>query len=318
MALELHDDWGVRCERWRGVRSEQLDVLGTPVHVLRADGPADGTPHLLVHGLGGASINWLEVIPSLARLGPVVAPDLPGFGLTRPPRPKGSRVGANARFLRVLLDRLGWDHAVVHGNSMGGMLGVLLGEIAPDRIDRLVLASPALPSPPTALHRTRPQTLARFAPFVLPGLGRLVLSQVWGRNTAEDLWRENVAYLHADPSRVRPELSEVGLANLEFGRQQPWRVEGMAAAAESLVERLMVSGGLWRAVSEVSAPTLLLWGDADRLIGRPVFDEVRRRRPDWDHQVFEGAGHCPQIEVPHRYVDAVASWTPQRPDSLSA
>lgn len=314
--MELHEDWGVRSERWRGVRSEEIDVLGTPVHVLRADGPADGVPHLLVHGLGGASINWLEVLPSLARLGPVVAPDLPGFGRTRPPRPRGSRVGANARFLRVLLDRLGWDRVVLHGNSMGGMLGILLADREPQRIDRLVLASPALPSPPAALHRTRPETLARFAPFVLPGMGRVVLSRLWARTSAEDLWRESVAYLHADPSRVRPELSEVGLANVEFGLQRPWRLEGMASAAESLVARLMVANGLWRAVEAVAAPTLLLWGDGDRLIGRAVIDEVRRRRPDWDHEVFEDTGHCPQIEVPERYVDAVASWSPVRPEGL--
>ncbi len=316
--MSFHEDWGERSERWRGVRSQELDVLGTSVHVLRADGPADGTPHLLVHGLGGAATNWLEVLPALARLGPVVAPDLPGFGRTRPPVPRGSRVGANARFLRTLLDHLGWDRAVLHGNSMGGMLGVMLADLEPERIERLVLASPALPSPPTALHRTSPQTLARFAPFALPGLGRVVLSQLWSRSTVEDLWQENLQYLHGDPSRVRPELAEVGKDNIARGQREPWRVEAMAAAAESLVGRLMASGGLWRTVEQVDAPTLLLWGDADRLIGRPVIDEVRRRRPDWDHEVFEGAGHCPQIEIPERYVDAVATWSPRLDGRVSA
>lgn len=310
--MSFHDDWGERATRWHGVRSEEIDVQGTPVHVLRADGVAAGTPHLLIHGLGGAATNWLEVLPALARLGPVLAPDLPGFGRTRPPRPGASRVGANTRFLRALLDRLGWDRAVLHGNSMGGMLGVMLAELAPERIDRLVLTSPALPSPPTAIHRTPPRTLARFAPFVFPGLGRVVLSRAWARTPVEQLWRENVEHLHADPSRLQREFAEVGKANLELGKQQPWRAEALATAAESLLGRLMASGGLWRTVAQVDAPTLLLWGDGDRLIGRPVIDEVRRRRPDWDHEIFEGAGHCPQIEVPARYVDAVASWAPQR------
>lgn len=315
--MSFHEDWGERAERWRGVRSEELEVRGTPIHVLRADGPQDGTPHVLVHGLGGAATNWLEVLPSLARLGPVVAPDLPGFGRTRPPRPGASRVGANTRFLRALLDELGWDSAVVHGNSMGGMLAVMLADLAPERVARLVLASPALPSPPMALHRTPPRTAVRFAPFVVPGVGKRVLSRLWARSSAEDLWRESVEYLHADPSRIRPELAEVGRSNVERGQQEPWRVEGLATAAESLLSRLMASGGLWRSVHRIEAPTLLLWGDADRLIGRPVIDEVRRRRPDWDHEVFEGTGHCPQIEVPERYVDAVATWTPS-PGRLTA
>jgi pimeloyl-ACP methyl ester carboxylesterase len=308
--VAFHEDWGERCDRWRGVRSEALDVHGTRVHVLRSDGPAGRTGHLLVHGLGGAASNWLEVMPAIARLGPVVAPDLPGFGRTRPPRPGASRVGINARFLRTLMDHLGWDRAVIHGNSMGGMLGILLAELAPSRVERLVLASPALPSPRSSMHRTSPQTLVRFAPFVMPGLGRVVLNRMWARTTPERLWQETLEFVHANPERVRPEFREVGLANVTYGRQQSWRVDGMATAAESLVARLMRSGGLWRAVGDVEAPTLLLWGDEDRLVGRAVFEEARRRRPDWDHVVFEGTGHCPQIEIPERYVDAVASWTP--------
>jgi pimeloyl-ACP methyl ester carboxylesterase len=291
--VTFHEDWGERCERWRGVRSEVLDVHGTRVHVLRSEGPSGETPHLLVHGLGGAAANWLEVLPALARLGPVVAPDLPGFGRTRPPRAGASSVDGNARFLRALLDRLGWDRVVVHGNSMGGLLAVLLGELVPSRLDRLVLASPALPSPRTHLHRTSPRTLARFAPFVVPGVGRVVLSRLWGRTTPERMWRDTVEFVHGDATRVRPEFAEVGMANLAYGRERPWRVEGMATAAESLVARLMRAGGLWRATERITAPTLLLWGDADRLIGRPVIEEVRRRRPDWDHEVFAGVGHCP-------------------------
>lgn len=308
--MECHDEWGDRCDRWRGVRSEFLDVHGTTVHVLRSDGPAERTGHLLVHGLGGAATNWLEVLPAISRLGPAVAPDLPGFGSTRPPRPGASRVEVNARFLRALMDHLGWDRAVVHGNSMGGLLGVLLADLAPDRVDRLVLASPALPSPRSEMHRISPRTLARFAPFVLPGLGRVVLTRMWARTTPEQLWQQTLDFVHAVPDRVRPEFREVGLANVTYGREQSWRVDGLAVAAESLVARLMRSGGLWRTVEGVGAPTLLLWGDEDQLVGRAVFEEIRRRRPDWDHVVFEGAGHCPQIEIPERYVDAVASWTP--------
>lgn len=309
--MTFHEDWGQRCERWRGVRSEELDVAGTPVHVLRADGAVgaeEATGQLLVHGLGGAATNWLEALGELTRLGPVVAPDLPGFGRTPPPRPGASRVGTNARFLRALLDRLGWERAVVHGNSMGGMLAVLLGEHAPARVERLVLASPALPSRPGAVHRIEPRTLARFAPFVLPGLGRLVLRRLWSRASAQQLWDERVAYLHVDPTRVSPELAEVGLDNIARGQREPWRVEALATAAESLLARLVASGGLWRALEGLDVPGLVLWGEGDRLIGEPVFDELRRRRPDWAYRRLADVGHCPQIEVPGLYVETVVAW----------
>ena len=45
------------------------------------DGPA-GSTFVLVHGLGGSHLNWIQVAPSLAGLGRVLAPDLPGFGTT--------------------------------------------------------------------------------------------------------------------------------------------------------------------------------------------------------------------------------------------
>ena len=88
-----HSDWGALSPRWAGIRSEETDVHGTAVHYLRADGRADGPTHLLVHPLAGSATLWLDVILPLARLGPVIAPDLPGtlFGHTdtRIPAPPG-------------------------------------------------------------------------------------------------------------------------------------------------------------------------------------------------------------------------------------
>jgi hypothetical protein len=71
----VRGDWSERCSRWAGIRSEQLDVQGQQAHVLRADGPTDdGLPQLLIHGLGGAAVNWIEVMGEIAPHGPVVAP----------------------------------------------------------------------------------------------------------------------------------------------------------------------------------------------------------------------------------------------------
>jgi pimeloyl-ACP methyl ester carboxylesterase len=309
----VHDDWGVRASRWAGVRSEWLHLGGTRAHVLRADDGGDGTPQLLVHGLGGASSNWLEVLPGLARRGPVLAPDLPGFGRTRPPRATASRVGANARFLRALLDELGWDRVVVHGNSMGGLLSVLLADLAPERVTGLVLTSPALPSPRTRVHHTDPRTMLRFAPFVVPGVGRLVLRRMWSQMTPVEMFEDTAGFVHGDRARLADELVEVAVDNLAYGRDQPWRIAGFAAAAESVVGMLVGGRRLWRAVDQLSVPTLLLWGDADTLVGPAVIEGVRGRRPDWDHHTFAGVGHCPQLEAPGDYLGVTGEWTDRLP-----
>jgi pimeloyl-ACP methyl ester carboxylesterase len=303
------EDWSQRCSRWEGIRSEWLTVDGIDVHLLRADSTAvGGTPQLLLHGLGGCGSNWVEVIGELARLGPVVAPDLPGFGRTRPASARRVRIPDNARFLEQLLDRLGWAEATVHGNSMGGMLAVHLASLVPHRVTRLVLTAPALPTPRAALHRISPTTLARFAPFALPRLGDVAMRLVSTVTSPERYWERIARYIHADPRRVPEEASAVGLEDVSAGREEPWRAAAFVAAAESVVRTLLAPGELLRLIDDAELPVLVIWGDADRLISRVAIDHVLARRPDWDLRILPSVGHVPMLEAPEAFLDAVNGW----------
>jgi pimeloyl-ACP methyl ester carboxylesterase len=304
----VHEDWGTRCDRWAGVRSEIVDIRGTAVHTLRAGDDRDGMPSLLIHGLGGAAVNWLEVLPSLAEHGPVLAMDLPGFGRTEPPSARASRVGVNARFVRALLDHLGWDEVEVHGVSMGGLLAVLLAHREPERVARLVLVSPALSSARRDLTQLDRATFKQFAPFLVRGFGGLLLKQMTARMTPEEMYDQNLTYLHADPARMSAELGEVSLENLHYGRGQAWRLPAFATAANSVVRAVTTRRALEQSVSEVQAPTLVVWGEKDRLIGRPVIERLTQLRPDWDLEVLDDVGHVAMIEVPERYVETVTAW----------
>ena len=59
--------------------------------------------------------------------------------------------------------------------------------------------------------------------------------------------------------------------------------------------------------------TLLVWGDADALVGRPVIDQLLVHRPDWVDAVMPGVGHVPMMEEPERYVAVVRAWLEGRP-----
>ncbi len=308
------EDWGQRSERWSGVRSDTVDVLGTSVHLLRGGDHHTGEPVLLVHGLGGVASNWLEVLPGIAQTRPVVAMDLPGFGRTEPPRKEAARVGANARFLRALLDILGWERAEVHGNSMGGMLSVLLAARHPERVSRLVLVSPALTAARRDLPRLDPMTFTQFAPFLLPGVGGYLLNRAYTRLTPRQLYDQTITYLHADPERISPELGAVSLENVELGRDTPWRLPAFAVATNSVVREVVSRRRIERAIADVEAPTLVVWGDRDRLIGRPVLKRLAQLRPDWRREEFDGVGHVAMVETPDRYLEVVAGWREQLPD----
>jgi pimeloyl-ACP methyl ester carboxylesterase len=306
---DVHDDWGERSERWAGIRSETIDVRRTAVHVLRSGDDVEGTPQLFVHGLGGNATNWIEVLRGFAEDGPVLAPDLPGFGRTEPPVPGASRVQSNARFLVALLDELEYDRVVVHGNSMGGLLSVLLAEIAPDRIERLVLVSPALPTRRRKVREMDRLAFRHFAPFFLPGVGSAVMRRMWATMTNEQLWEEQLGFIHGDSSRLSPEICELGIANLNYGRETPWRLPGYVAAAESLVSALLNSGDVSRAIDAIQAPTLLVWGDRDRLVGWPVIEHTRQQRPDWSLEIMETVGHAAMVEDPNGYLEVVRRWS---------
>jgi pimeloyl-ACP methyl ester carboxylesterase len=301
-------DWGERDPAWAGIRSEVVRVARTPVHVLRADGPGHGPTQLLVHGLGGTAVNWLEVIRPLCERGPVLAPDLPGFGRTQPPRARASRIEHNLAFLQALLRSEGLTRVEVHGNSMGGMLATLLAAEEPRFVARLVLVNPALPGPTSRLRELDTMTLQTFAPFAVPGVGERRMASWYRTMSAEALVEENAGFVHAEPDRIRPAMTAALIDNAAYGKRHPWRIESFAAAASSVVRLLLQRGRLDAALAAVVAPTLLLWGDRDRLVGRPVIERIRERRPDLTYVELADVGHAPMMEVPDRYLAAIAAW----------
>jgi pimeloyl-ACP methyl ester carboxylesterase len=319
-AIERPDtlgDLGARSTAWEPLRSSFIDVRGTQVHTIRGglrpeDGGAD-VPHLFIHGLGGGATNWLEVMAALGTDREVIAMDLPGFGRTVPPRFSAARVRANARFIPAFMDTLGIDRAIVHANSMGGMLTALLASIAPERIERTIMVSPALPTAKSDLtHLPRP-VFRRFAPFVVPGVGSAALRAVWSRTDVDTLVKEGLAMTVADASRITPAMLAVMRENLQLGKRSSWRVESLAYATESLVAALLGGREVAEGVRAMSADTLVVWGDQDGLVGRPVIDHLVGMRPDWATAVLPGCGHTAMMEEPARYLAIVEAWLGGRP-----
>ena len=75
-----------RLQHWPSVTDTSVEVDGRRVRILRAESrasaAADAEPQLLIHGLGGSSVTWVQVMEGLSEHGLVVAVDLPGFGRT--------------------------------------------------------------------------------------------------------------------------------------------------------------------------------------------------------------------------------------------
>jgi len=305
-------DWGDRSPRWAGIRSQTVEVCGCSVHFLTADAARPDAPtHLLIHSTAGSATNWLDTIRPLTACGRVIAPDLPGTlaGHTASPHRRAPRAEVNARFLRAFTATLGLADVVAHGWSIGGLEALLFADLAPARVDGLVLVAPTLPGPLSAAQELGWQTLGRLTVAagqpVLRGLLRLT-----GRRLLElKVHRYDLATYGGDPSRPSPDITALWAEELDVMRARPDRLPDAVTAFTSAVSALYVNRRpVQEAIDRVAVPTLLLWGDQDPLIGRPMIDDLTARRPDWSLHVFESVGHLLPVEVAGAYADVVAEW----------
>lgn len=303
-------DWGQRTPRWAGITSRVVEIGGARVHYLRAGVEGKGSTHLLVHSMGSGAWSWMDVISPLSARGLVIALDLPGSGRSRPIRRGAGTVGAGTQFLDDFTVALGLEHVVVHGHSMGGLVGGLFAGRAPDRVERLVLTSaplPGLPDPPRFPGAWRVGfRVARPVADVLVGAGirlKADMMRRWadGRDSAG--LESAMARGGTDVSRVSPEL--LSLVAEEIGRLVlPWRIEGAVDAALSVVRALTVDEASTREqLAAITAPTLLLWGANDRVIPQRMSDEVEAAHPDWDSRTLDDVGHLLPWESPELYVE---------------
>lgn len=117
------------------------DIAKTEMAYL--DNKGDGTPIILIHGLGGSGLlNFAEVMehPALARRH-VLTIDLPGFGQSGRPADYPYDTTTQAKVLKEFLDAFYPEtDIVVFGHSMGGAIAVELAELLGDHCARLIVA----------------------------------------------------------------------------------------------------------------------------------------------------------------------------------
>lgn len=285
---------------------------GGPVHV--ADFGGSGEPMVLVHGLGGSHVNWLAVAPQLAEQFAVTAPDLTGFGLTEP-LGRSSAVEANASLLAGLLAQQRRPVVLV-GNSMGGMVSMMVAARHPHLVRALVLVDPALPAPLTS--RRDLVVLSAFAAYSVPGLGEAYLRRRAASIGPERLVDETMRLCTVDPSRIPRDVLEAHYELARKRRQFPWALDAYLEAARSVVFALARRRRYETMMRSIAAPTLLIEGDRDRLVPLAAARLAIRTCPSWQLDVFEDTGHVPMLERPEHFVASVLRFAALSPREAAA
>jgi pimeloyl-ACP methyl ester carboxylesterase len=264
--------------RWAPPPSTFVRVGAHTLH-LRDEGPRDSLPPIvLLHGTSASLHTWDGWVDSLMPTRRVVRFDLPGFGLTGPAPDDDYRIITYAKLVVAVLDTLRIPRAVLAGNSLGGEIAARVSSLAPDRVAALVLVDPAgfpidYVSIPIGFKLARNPTTAPLLKHVLP----------------RSVVRSSVENVYGDPTRVTDALVD---RYFELTLR-----EGNRAALP--IRFAQESNGADTAFfAAITAPTLILWGDKDRLI--PPEHSARWLRAVQGSTLvrYPQLGHVPHEEGP--------------------
>jgi pimeloyl-ACP methyl ester carboxylesterase len=242
-----------------------------------------GPPVVLIHGFGGSMWQWEQQQHTLSQHFRILTLDLPGAGLSDKPE-IDYRPDQMLDFFVGFMDAVKIQQATLVGNSMGAGLAIGMALAHPTRVAKLVLIDGlpqhvmeklTSPSVRRALETTAPSWLVSFGNMLFGGL------------MIESVLKEIVH----DPALLTPAVIERSNRN----RQRPGLIKPIMTVRENLP--LWESGFATR-VGEITHPTLVIWGEEDRVFPIAVGEEL--------HQTIKGsrfiripkAGHIPQWERP--------------------
>jgi pimeloyl-ACP methyl ester carboxylesterase len=250
-----------------------------------------GQPVVLLHGGSGGGANWFRLLAPLSRTFRVLAPDLPGFGLSphiEPVRPLGS---AAAGVLHLWLEEHDIAGAILAGTSFGGLAALRLALRSPGRVAGLLLLDAA------GLGREI-HPAVRIA--ALPGLTRLGVAPT--RRGTRALFR---LLLTSDRSAFPPGQQEALIRYLHESARAagtPYLAATLRAFATPRGQREVATPA---ELAALQCPVSFVWGALDRFLPVAHARAAARHCAEASTVIVPGAGHSPNWERPHAVIDAI-------------
>jgi pimeloyl-ACP methyl ester carboxylesterase len=239
-----------------------------------------GPPLLYLHSEWGRP--WDAFLGSLAESYRVLAPSHPGVGNSTGTERLQDLTDLIYYYLDFL-DSLELRNLPLVGHGLGGMIAAELAAVQPERFSRLVLIAPL------GLWNPAYPVLDFFA------------------TEPADLGR---ALFHDPESPIAQAATAIPTDNDAYVRFMLDRAKGMAVAAKYLWP--IPNRGLNKRLHRVRTPTLLVWGESDRLCPPAYGQDFLRLLPNARLEIIPGAGHLPQTEQPTTLAKAVNVFLAQR------
>jgi pimeloyl-ACP methyl ester carboxylesterase len=265
-----------------------------------------GPPLLLIHGIAEAAWAWEVIIPALARKHRVIAPDLLGHGRSAKPRGDYS-LGNQATLMRDLMISLDIDHATLVGHSLGGGITMQFAYQYPERCERMVLVASG--------------GLGQDVTFVLRSLGLPgadLVAPLFLSNTTRGVMLGAARWLGRRGVKASP--GQKAMWRSYAGLTEPATRAAFIATVRAVVDqRGQRVSALERLYLAQSMPTLLLWGEKDRIIPVSHARSAHEEMPGSRLEVINDAGHFVQLEKPQRVAELILDFlATTRPARITA
>jgi 2-hydroxymuconate-semialdehyde hydrolase len=257
-----------------------IEAGGVRTHLHEA---GEGTPLLLLHGSGpgvSAWANWRLVLPELATVARVIAPDQLGFGATG--RPVDDRYGRKVwtDHAIAVIEELDLEKVNIIGNSMGGAVALSVAARRPEIVDRLVLMGTC--GVPVELT---------------PGL-----DAVWGYTPDRERMRELIEIFAYDDTLASGDLVEMRYAKSAEPDTRASYEAMFPAPRQRWLDDLALSD---EELAVVEHPTLLIHGRDDEVVPLEASLTALRVLANAELHCFSKCGHWVQIEQNRRFIDVI-------------
>ena len=268
---------------------------GQRIHY-RDQGRRDGPAIILLHGSNASLHTWEPLVKRLGADYRVVTLDLPGHGLTGGTPDKDYSAQGMMAAVDVVAARLGLDHFILGGNSMGGWVAWRYAIDHPERVDALILLDAA--GMPLRAGEKRPESNIGFRILEYPA-GRWLATRITPRALVESSLRGSVE----KQGIVDEPMIDLYWELLRFpGNREATVLRAQLDREPAMAER----------AKEIAAPTLILFGKQDRLINATAAQTFNERIAGSEVVLLDGIGHLPMEEAPDATAAAIADFLKRR------
>jgi pimeloyl-ACP methyl ester carboxylesterase len=250
----------------------------------------EGRPVVLLHGWPTSSHLWRNVMPAIGGGNRVIAPDLPGFGVSDKPVDATYDFAFFERALEGLLKDLGVERAGLAVHDLGGPIGVHWAIRNPDRVTGLALLNTLLFPP--------------FAPDVMEFVTKLMTPGQREELTGREGLGELLHLAFADQAKVTDDLLDAITAPFQDDASRLALARaGVGLDLEGLAE-------IERRFSELRMPVRVVYGEQDGVLSdvADTMARVARELPQAEVTALPGCGHFLQEEAPERVGELLAEF----------